>query len=363
MSRANQPDSDDDDDEDDYMKMTFADAPATTMPETSLQRRQREKREAEIRGRVKSKAELAAEEEAKRETALSKSLLADPAVAKKSKGLAMMAKMGFTGGALGSKDSAHTARTEPIKIFVKDGREGIGLESERKRKLREAAEAAGEAAKKVKVDESEYRERMRREREEARHEKQLHAAQKVAEMMDEEKGIAPSVVAHDTAEKQSPPPPPPPGDQDKTTGEATSVDKKRPSSSRPLKSIPVIYRGLVRSREEAERNRRMRHDLEQSSSSGGGGLLARLPTFEDPEEDADDRKALGKTAAITYVTADDLDDEDEELNAFSALDAAEKLRHVVLYLREKHKYCFWCKFAYLDAEMDGCPGVEEEDHD
>ncbi|KAK4218758.1 putative coiled-coil domain-containing protein 75 [Rhypophila decipiens] len=338
--------NDDQEEEEDYMKMTFTDdVPSTTRrPETSLQRRQRERREAEARGRVKSKAEIAAEEEARREAALSKSLLStDPDAIKKNKGLSMMAKMGFTGGALGSKANKD-AKAEPIKINVKDGREGIGLESERKRKLREMAEQAGEAAKKVKVDEIGYRERVRLEREEARLEGQLRGAQKIAAQMDEEMGSL-----------------------EKRDDETDSAKKKAvvPNSSRPLKSLPVVYRGLVRAREEAERDRRMRHDLEQSSSSSSiGPLSSRLPVYVDDEQDDDDKMALGKDRASTiYVTADDLDEEDEELAAFEALPTAEKLAKVVMYLRERHRYCFWCKFTYPDEAMEGCPGVTEEDHD
>lgn len=129
-----------------------------------------------------------------------------------------------------------------------------------------------------------------------------------------------------------------------------------------MKSIPVVWRGLVRAREEAERDRRMRYDLEQSS-------LSRLPTYTDVDEDEDDRMALGRdrvrteTKTAAYVTAEDLDEEDPELDEFNALEAGEKLRRVVEYLREEYRYCFWCKHTYPDAEMDGCPGLLEEDHD
>ncbi|KAK4042120.1 hypothetical protein C8A01DRAFT_14263 [Parachaetomium inaequale] len=357
--------------EEDYMTMTFSDSPSThpsssstTNPqknpthanknETSLQRRLRLRREAEARARPKSKAELAAEADARREAALSQSLFtAQP----KSKGLAMMARMGFTGGALGKqqpppqqeenpqgrggggeggegglgegkKESGSGggggARTEPIRIEMRDGRSGIGLESERKRKLREAAEAAGERAKRAKADEGEYRERMRREREEARWERQFVAGQKVAERMA--------------------------GERDEAAGEHDG----KGVVSRPLSGIPVVWRGLVKAREEAERDRRMRYDLEQG--------LARLPTYEDDEEDEDDKQALGK-ATTTYVTAEDLDEEDPELEEFSALPADEKLQKVVEHLREEHHYCFWCKFTYPDEKMEGCPGLTEEDHD
>ncbi|KAM7189996.1 putative g-patch domain protein [Naviculisporaceae sp. PSN 640] len=361
--------SDSDDEEDDYMKMTFTDDATTTTkshPETSLQRRLREKREAEARSRPKSKAEIAAEIEARRESALSKSLLsADPAEIKKNKGLAMMAKMGFKGGALGSKTNAD-ARAEPIRVMVKDGREGIGLESERKRKLREAAERAREQAKKHRLDENEYRERVRLEREEARLEKQLAAAQRIAERMDDEAGDdAPGQPRSSSLSKGK-------GTDDngddngqKQDEEGKNPAKKKGSvSSRPLRSLPVIYRGIVRAREERERDRRMRYDLEQGSNIGSDNL-SRLPTYIDEDLDADDKHALGKTLdpKELYVTADDLEEEDEELAEFEALKRAERLERVVLYLRERHRYCFWCKFAYPDEEMEGCPGLKEEDHD
>ncbi|KAJ4417774.1 hypothetical protein N0V85_001709 [Neurospora sp. IMI 360204] len=399
----------DSDSEDDYMKMTFTDDPSTTTTsssksgkkpiETSLQRRLRLQREGEIRGRVKSKAELAAEEEARREAALSTSLFSkviggpsssttpsstSPSSAAapplptattttttttKSKGLAMMAKMGFVpGNALGAGAKSGTssdARTEPIKISIKDGREGIGLESERKRKLREAAEAAGEMAKKARVDEEGYRERVRREREEARLERQVVAAQKVAEGMDEdyenevggggEKGGSEGGVQK--SEEWD--------DDDGGDSQERRRKTRTNNSSRPLRSIHVVYRGLVRSREEAERDRRMRYDLEQSS------LLSstRLPTYVDDELDMDDKHALGKDITTvhkpwnTYVMAEDLDEEDPELDEFNALSPDERLRRLVQYMRDKHHYCFWCKAKYEDAEMDGCPGLTEEEHD
>jgi hypothetical protein len=322
--------AEDDDEEDDYMTMVFTDGGSISdrLGESSLQRRQRLQRQGEIRGRTKSKAELAAEAEATRERALATSLLADPQVAQKSKGFAIMAKMGFAGGALGKQSADGSSKTEPIRISIKEDRGGIGMESEKKRKFREAAEAAEGQAKKAKADEGEYRDRVRRERETTRLEKQVQAAQRIAEKMNDEKDMTPEHV---------------PGD--KTTSRI---------ASRPLKSINVLWRGPVRAREEAERDRRMRYDLEQS--------LSRLPTYEDDDEDLDDKKALGK-AKIVYATADDLDEEDPELDEYNALEPGEKLRRLVLHLRQKHHYCFWCKFTYPDQTMEGCPGLTEEDHD
>lgn len=319
-----------DDDEDDYLNMTFDD-PAPKK-ETSLQRTQRLKKESLARGVIKSKAQRAEEEAAAREKALTTSMLDAPG-AKKSKGLAMMAKMGFTGGGLGkqAEDGASSSRTEPIKVDIKDDRGGIGLESEKKRKFNEAMN--DQAIKTVKIDPDEYRERVRKEREDERLEKQFYAAQRVAERMDEE-------------QRQD-------GD-DLSAEESESKSQPKPLSSRPLKSIPVLYRGLVRHREEKERDRRMRYDLEQS--------LSRLPTYDDADEDEDDKKALGKKKT-TYVTSEDFDEEDQELDEFNALEPAERLKRLVEHLREKYWYCFWCKMTYDSAELDGCPGLTEEDHD
>jgi hypothetical protein len=98
----------------------------------------------------------------------------------------------------------------------------------------------------------------------------------------------------------------------------------------------------------------MRYDLHQS--------LSRLPTYEDTEEDKDDRKALGKDVS-RHALVEDLEEEDPELEEFSALEPAERLEKLVLYLRQEFNYCFWCKYTYPDKEMEGCPGVTEEEHD
>lgn len=332
--------------EDDYMSMDFSNAPTNSVPETSLQRRQRLKREAEIKARPKSKAELAADEAAAREQALATSLLeADAAAARKSKGLAMMKKMGFVAGArLGALDNA-SGSAEPIRISMKEDRGGIGLDADRKRKVDEdiAREGAPWSTKKPKVDEGEFRDRVRRERDWARWERQVVAAQKTAEGMDEERrGRRGSGGESSSADKTK-------GAVDPEAG-----PKKTALASRPLKSVNVLWRALVRQREEAERDRRMRYDLEQS--------LSRLPTYED-DEDEDDRTALGRSRTAAHAPVEDLDEEDPELAEFDALPPDERLRQVVDFMRREFRYCFWCKYTYPDDEMEGCPGFAEEDHD
>lgn len=312
---------------DDYMSMAIIEPPAPLEKETYTQRRNRKAREAEVRGRPKSKAELAADAAAARDAALSTSLSAD------SRGFKMMAKLGFKpGSALGKSDNKD-ARTEPLGVVIKQGRAGLGMEEERKRKIREEmGDADGE--KRIKVDEGEYRERVGREREGMRLEGMVWAAMKVAESLDEKIEAGTEENSNCPAE----------GHEEESGDEARSMSTK----SKPIRYVNVLWRGLVRQREEKERERRIRYDLHQS--------LSRSTAYEDPEEDIQDRQALGNEE-------EEIEEEDSELDDFNSLDPKERLGRLVEFLRERYHYCFWCKFQYPDDEMDGCPGVTEDDHD
>ncbi|ESZ99252.1 hypothetical protein SBOR_0363 [Sclerotinia borealis F-4128] len=321
--------------EDDYMNMIITEPTKPREKETYSQRRVRMQRESEARSRTKSKAEIAAEESAAREEALSKSMLAAPESAH-SKGLKMMAKMGFTPGvALGAKGNVG-ARLEPVGVSVKEGKGGIGLEEEKKRRFREGVEKEG---KRVKVEEGEYRERVGKEREEGRLEGIVGAAMRVAERMDGEREEEEEEYAIENGSRGA---------------GKTEDGVKRKISTKPLKQINILWRGLVRKREEKERDRRMRYDLQQS--------LSRLPTYDDADEDQDDKRALGKDK-IQHTIVEDLEEEDPELDAFNLLEPAERLQKLVEHLRSQYYYCFFCKFKYPDDSMDGCPGLTEEDHD
>lgn len=258
-----------------------------------------EREQAEARSRPKSKAELAAAADAARDDALSTAL---PST---SKGFRMMAKLGFKPGAALGASSNPNARTEPLRIAVKEDRGGVGMQNERKRKFREEAEGV---EKKLKAEEGGYRERVGREREKKRVEGLVWGAMRVLEGLDRPEG----------------------GDKV------------------PAKKVNVLWRGLVRDRQEKERERRARYDLHQS--------LSRSAAYEDPEEDEQDRQALGKEE-------EDVEEEDEELDEFLALEGKKRLGTLVESLREEHQYCFWCKFKYEDEKMEGCPGSEEDEHD
>lgn len=305
----------DEEEEDDYLNMTFDD-PATTKKETSLQKTARLKKEAAERGRIPSKAEKEAEAAAAREKALATELDSS------NKGAKMMAKMGFkAGGGLGAV--GNEGRTRPVELGMKDDKGGIGADSEKKRKIREAAEAVESGVKRTKMTEEGFRERNVREREEKRAEGMWYGAMKILETMEED------------GNKK--------GDEEKT--EASKEANKDDSTKRPLSSINLFYRPLVRDRLTKERERRARYDLSQSLSRNE----------EYTEEDADDKLALSSEVQ-------DLDEEDSELDEYEALPIVERLDKVVKFLREKYWYCFWCKYRYEDEGMEDCPGLTEDEH-
>ncbi|KAK2784719.1 hypothetical protein FQN53_008275 [Emmonsiellopsis sp. PD_33] len=366
----------DEEEEEDYMSMTIVEPPKPSgRKETYSEMRRRKERESEAKSRVPSKAELAAAEAARRDEALATSAL-DPS----SKGFQMMAKLGFKpGSALGKQDSLDRGSsvdewnrrlTEPLKVVVKDDRGGIGMDTEKKRKFREEAELE---AKRVKIEEVDFRERVRLEREEKRAEGMFHAAQKVAERLDAEeaeKGEADHEEENEAKTEVSVQPELERAHQQSSRGDSTppSPHSTRPKRhTKPTSQINILYRGLVRAREEKLRNLQARRGLYQSLSSRNPSLMPNtenLPTYEDSTMDADDRLALDRNAEGDILEAEvGEDEEDEELEAFNALGAQERLSKIVMYLREKYRYCFWCKFRYETDEMEGCPGLSEEDHD
>lgn len=247
------------------------------------------------------------------------------------KGFQMLAKMGF--------DPSTKPSAQPI-VVERRGREGIGIETDKKRKAREAFDEHAKKAKVEKETVEDYTARIMQERKDKRADGQFVGAQRVAEKLDMD---AEDQAAAADAEEQ--------GD-DTTKKPAFTIE----GTSKPLKSIPVFWRGLVRGRLEHDSEARMRKHLLSTDSS-------RLPTFDDSDLDPDDKQALERKDKTELVVHEDLAEEDTELEEFMALPPSERLEKVVMYLREQHKYCFWCKYQYPDKDMEGCPGVTEEDHD
>lgn len=292
----------------------------------------------------------------------------------------MMAKLGFKPGeSLGKRDVSSgdsdptqrhvQARSEPLNLIFKEDRGGIGLDSEKKRKIREEAE---EASKKIKQEEGDYRDRVREERELRRTEAQVRAAQKVAERLDteaEEETFDQGKAQEERKESPGGVVPDEEGDipdheesREKDSDSRAAPD--RPKHVKPTSQINVLYRGLVREREERERSIQARHAL-QSSLPSSFFPSPRLPGYEDVDLEREDKHALGmKLEPYTAAVEQEVEEEDPELDAFNALEPAERLRKLVAYLRDTYRYCFWCKYRYeSDVELESCPGLTEEDHD
>jgi hypothetical protein len=234
----------------------------------------------------------------------------------------MMAKFGFKqGDALGKSEEA---RKEPIRVNIKEDRGGIGLESEKKRKFREQFEDAERLAKRLREEEGDYLEILRREQKAKKAERDLNNAQRTAERLSDK----------EAEEKGTPVP-----------------------SEKPLKDINVLWRTRARRMVEDKRDKQQRRELNDTIGS-------RLPTLAAEDEDDDSKIAQGEDLAPFYTTLEhDLEDEDPELAEFEALPVAERLQKVLVFLREQYRYCLYCGYEYPEAEMEGCPGVTEEDHD
>ena len=275
------------------------------------------------RGRTKAKRELEFETAAAREIALATALPTS------SKGFQMMAKLGFKQGSGLGPEGNVSGRLEPLGVEIKGDRGGIGLSGERKRKIQGEAEAE---AKKVRAEQTGFRERLAREQERTKLERLVQTAMRIAERMDQDKEPG---LGHDGCSAV--------GEE-----QEQKVSLVNPTNtSKPTWQINVLWRGLVREREKAEHQLRTRYDLQQ-------GLLQH-PPYENEEEKLD---------TVTFGREEEeIEGEDSELDAFSALEPAKRLQRLVEFLRETYYYCFWCKCCYTSSEMDGCPGLKEDDHD
>lgn len=233
-----------------------------------------------------------------------------------------MAKFGFKQG--DSLGKSGDARKEPIRVSVKDDKAGIGAESEKKRKFREQWQKADRLAKRAKEKEGDYLEIKRLEQSQKKAERDLDNAQRTAERLFD-----------NAAEKSDIP----------------------VSAEKPLGDINVLWRGRARRRNDIMRDKQQRRELDNSLSS-------RLPVVRDEDDDDDSRIAQGKDLTPFYTTLEeDLAEEDPELAEFEALPVADRLRKVLVFLRDQYHYCLYCGYEYPDAEMEGCPGLTEKDHD
>ena len=281
----------DGDDEDDYLTMSIPEEKPSTGQETYSQKRARIEREQYEKSKSKQKSQKE-EEEDRRKEALSRSIISEEA---ESKGLRMMKMMGFTPGSALGAPSERKKDSLPIEVDMKIDRGGIGRDTEQKEKIRSIFE---ENAALEKQTQHGFRLSVREEQELRRTEGRLFAAQRTAESM-------------------------------------SSLD----ASSVPLKSIPVVWRGLVAHRLEKHQEKEARQ-----------AMMDDAPDRESKEEEY--------LKVITDI------EEDTELEDFEAQPVGEQLEQLLDYLRDTHYYCFWCGCAY-DSRQDldiSCPGKLEDDH-
>ena len=392
--------------EDDYLSMSLTTLPPTsTSLETYTQRRLRLARESEARARVPSKAELAQQEKQRREEGLARSLLED----KSSKGYRMMKAMGWKGEGLGKAahhqpqkqpvaqggeeedgdidgDSSpeggvrlglgypggtaasditpqqhqqpHGPILEPIALSIKEDRAGIGHLTSEKHKFRKSLHRSGISPTAQptppphELAES-YRTRLRLDKQEKRAEAQFYSAQTILEGFDrgESQTSPPNQLPQSQRELSPLGSRHPPNANKGTTAPLRTV---------PLKSIPLLYRSLILHRESKDRQKRARYEFMESLSSTKHSTSKplNLPGYE---RDFEDKIVYGATQTIE----DDGDlEEDEELEEFNQLPFTERLGMIVGELRERWKYCFWCKYQYASQEEvdESCPGLGEDVH-
>ncbi|KAF8456234.1 hypothetical protein BGX38DRAFT_1163441 [Terfezia claveryi] len=384
--------------------MSLTTLPSTyTSPETYTQRRLRLARESEARARFPSKVELAQQEKQRREEGLARSLLED----KSSKGYRMMKAMGWKGeGGLGkaavhkqspqqpvaqedkeeengdgdsdssskagsglglgysgtaaasdtSSHQPHGPILEPIALSIKEDRAGIGHLTSEKLKFRKSLHRSGVSHLTPPLHESaeSYRTRLRLDKQEKRAEAQFYSAQTILEGFD--RGENQTCLPNQNLQFQR---------EFSPLGSRYPLNANKgntaPSRAAPIKSIPLLYRSLILHRESRDRQKRARYEFMESLSSATHSTSKplNLPGYERGFED---RVVFGTTQMVE--DDGDLEEEDEELEEFNQLSFTERLDMIVSELREKWKYCFWCKCGYASQEeMDeSCPGLEEDLH-
>lgn len=149
--------------------------------ETYSERRKKQLRQQQEKAYIKPRAQLEQEE---REKGLQKQ------VDEQNKGMKMLMKMGFKKGmALGQQPGGIV---EPIQVDLKAGRSGIGMDTQLKKRAREAEEE--EARKRVDIDPEDYRGIMAQKAKDHQYTRYITAAVSVCEKLDEENEVKSNIL-------------------------------------------------------------------------------------------------------------------------------------------------------------------------
>jgi len=281
-----------------------------------------------------------------------------------SKALSMMMKMGFKPGqALGkSNDSAGPAlavppvpdgdrsdkspdpaaagadsneesrtvsqhKTEPIPLNEWMGKKGIGLGKRARAPSPTSAERVAKMAKMAEATSHQtYRDRARQDYEERRADGRLVPAQRTCATLDEKSGKTFNVLWLNPQNADAFP-----------EGLMAAITDR---------SFGTLSNQIGHTDESAQSRlrRQMQADALRPVTSGLG---------EDDSEESHHVKEIFTPETI------------EEAVQFLRLNAQDRLRLVLSYLRDKYAYCFWCGTQYdnLDEMDEECPGPEEDEHD
>ncbi|KAJ4472305.1 hypothetical protein J3R30DRAFT_3299184 [Lentinula aciculospora] len=224
----------------------------------------------------------------------------------------------YTEGSPSGIGSSH--RTEPLPLSEWSGKQGIG--TSRKRGVSpSAADRVAKIAKRIEESAKEdYRDRSRREYEERRAENRLGPAQRTCATLDENSDIPFNVLWLNPGNLDTFPP-----GLIETLDLHTTIDMQ----------LGQEHLGDLKSRLQRE----LKADALQPISH---------------ENDIEPVVAAQFSQNIL-----------EEIRQFFRLQAQDRLKLVVSYLRDQHAYCFWCGTQYNDQDdmENNCPGSDEEAHD
>lgn len=170
------------DEEDDYMSTKFLETAQefeSKRKETYSERRKKQLREQQEKAYIKPRAQLEQEE---REKGLQKQM------DEENKGMKMLMKMGFKKG----MGLGQGGIVEPIKVDLKSGRSGIGMDTQLKKRARELEEE--EARKRVDIDPEDYRLVMAQKAKDNQYTRYINAAVSVCEKLDEENDVKTNIL-------------------------------------------------------------------------------------------------------------------------------------------------------------------------
>ncbi|KAF9356429.1 hypothetical protein BGX26_005293 [Mortierella sp. AD094] len=272
------------------------------------------------------------------------------------KGMAMLLKMGFKkGGTLGAtrpstgsepqSSSDNTggrsdALRAPIEVQIKQGRGGLGMDSEKKRQAEEELQRHVDEAHRA--FDQDFRGQKMNKFEIEKRSRQLGAARAICMQLDAKM----MKDAQDQAQK----------DDTENMGRSNEFWWISDSVTDDVLGTRLMGPGA-----EVTTTKEHGEDIDQR------GFDHSDDEDGDPELKKEKRIKLDPLLSAENYEGAVQDEEPPkwgERPDFAQLEVHEKLYKVVHYLRTKHCYCFWCSAQYYGADdlAQNCPGEDEDDH-